>query len=175
MNDTRFKTSIAEAADLSGIPVEEIHARIFRGELPGDGNIAQPGNRQSGFVNAGTLERLRAEGRGRTVTGTVNPGAGAHRHFYREAPIAEAAADLGMTVQDVELLLLHGELEGAFCHPRWIGVRHESLTAFQERRKMGASPVGPGAPTQNTGTTIPPAPVSRFRAVLQALTGGSQS
>jgi len=174
MTDTH-KISIIEAANLSGIPVEEIHSRVFRGDLPGDGNLAMPGNRAAGFVNAGTLERLISEGRGRTITGTLNPTLGIRFHVYMTLPIAQAALELDMTVREVEALLVAQKLEGSFCHPHWVGVKHGSLAAFQERRKSGPYLVAPDAPTQNTGTAIPPAPVSRFRAVLQALTGGTQS
>ncbi len=174
MSETH-KVSIIEAANLSGVPVEEIHSRIFRGDLPGDGNLAMPGNRSAGFVNAGTLERLIAEGKGREVVGTVNPSLGVRFHVYMTLPIDQAAVELGMTVREVETLLVSGTLAGSFCHPRWTGVKHASLADYQNCLKAASNPAGSAMPTQNDGSTFPAVPVSRIRAVLQRLTGGSQA
>jgi hypothetical protein len=169
MNETR-RSSIIEASNQSGIPVEEIHSRVFRGELPGDGNLAMPGNRTSGFVNAETLVRLVAEGKGRIAMGVPNPTPSNRRHLYRDAPIAQAAEDLGMTVWEVELLLLHRKLEGSFCHPRWVGVRHESLAAYKDQQTVAAAQTPLPIPTDDPAPSQAEVFVSRLRAAYEVLT-----
>jgi hypothetical protein len=173
MNETH-KVSLIEAANQSGIPVEEIHARVFRGDLPGDGNIAMPGNRNSGFVNARTLERLITEGRGRHATGTHTPAPGIRFHVYMTLPIDQAAAELGMSVRDVELLLVNREMEGSYCYPRWVGVKHQSLANYKDRLRAAAYPDVPSTNTQDATPTCPDAPKGRFKSVLRRLTGGSR-
>ncbi len=175
MSGERFKLSIIEAADQSGIPAEEIYSRILRGELPGEGNIAMPGSRGSGFVNARTLERLVLEGRGRIDTGTVSASSGMRFHVYMTLPIAQAAEELCMTVREVEQLLVDQVLVGAYCFPRWVGVKHESLSAFKNSQRTAPTPDGHSTPIQNTGTALPLKPVSRIRAAYEALTGGRKA
>ena len=76
-----------------------------------------------------------------------------------------------MTVWELELLLVSHELEGSFCFPRWISVKHESLAEYRLRQAAASATTD----TQEDGTAFQPVPVSRFRAVLRALTGGSQA
>lgn len=160
------KVSLAQAANLSGIPVEEIHTRIYRGELPGEGNLAMPGNRTAGFVNGETLDRLCAEGKVRQSAAVPYAESGTRFHVYREMPIEQAAAELGMTVREVEVLLVNQELEGAFCFPRWVGVRHESLASFLGKRLLAATPDLRREPVTSPAAEM----VSGFRAVIQAFT-----
>lgn len=71
-----------------------------------------------------------------------------------------------MTVWELELLLVSHELEGSFCFPRWISVKRESLADYRVRQAAATTD------TQEDGTAFQPVPVTRFRAVLRALTGG---
>lgn len=69
--------SLAEVESQIGIPAEEIHARIWRGELTGDGNVAMPSDRRFGTVNTETFEKLHHEARIRRA------GVVAHLHLAK--------------------------------------------------------------------------------------------
>lgn len=100
MSETRH--SISEAAQLSGIPAEVIHARIFSGDLSGEGNAAMPGNRQAGTVNGVTLERLIHEGK---AAQQQPPTPAPVRVEWFQSVTLDAAAELGISSREVEGLL----------------------------------------------------------------------
>jgi hypothetical protein len=164
--------SISEAANLSGIPVEEIWGRIWHGELPG---TAMPSNRQAGTVSGETVERLVMEGRGRIAAGVVNPAyTPRSKDVYRHLPMDQAAAELGIPVRDLEWLLVRGELEGPVLNHRHTGVDRASLAAYQDRQR--AAEAYPNArkeePTPSANCAeMPPAP----RPFLQRLTDAFRS
>ncbi len=126
--------TLAEVAGLTGIPAEEVHARLWKGELPGDGNVAMPGSRTTGTVNAETLARLEQEGRLRSAAPTPAPQP--TRQHFQAVPLAHAAQELGIPQVELEQLLVKGELEGPVLNHRFTGVTHASLEAYRERRRF---------------------------------------
>jgi len=125
--------SLAEVAGITGIPAEEIHERVRKGEFTGDGNMAMPSNHRAGFVNAETFALLEQEGRTRKGDSPAIPSA--PRHLYQAIPLDQAAQELGITKKDLELLLVKGDLEGPVLNHRHTGVTHASLEAFRKRQR----------------------------------------
>jgi hypothetical protein len=149
---THTQHTLAEASKLSGIPVEEIHNRVWRGDLPG---IAAPGSRQVGTISGETLERLIAEQQqARQESRVAVPDTHRAKSWgYQAVPVAYAAGELGVTVAEVERLIAAGEIEGmTYNYPRWVTVRVESLEAYRQRRESVPAPVVPVV-------EAPPAPV----------------
>lgn len=176
---TQVRHSIAEAAGLTGIPAQEIHARIWRGDLPGDGNIAMPGNTSSGFINAETLALLEREARAaRASRHTAVPDVPQTRNLYMAMPLAHVALELQVPVGEVERLLVVGELEGPVLNHRYTGVSYASLAAYQERLRATVPTVAPEIAlpaVQDPGPQGTPVPtpvaglVRRFRRVLTGI------
>lgn len=131
--DTKHTYSLGEVEGMTGIPAEEIHARLWKGELPGDGNTAFPGNRRGGSVNAETLEKLATEAHLRRSAPVQQPVS--TRTHFQALPLEQAAGELGMTVREVEGLLHKGELEGPMLNHRYTGVTHASLSAYRKRQE----------------------------------------
>lgn len=127
MSETRH--TIGEAAMRSGLPVEEVHGRVWRGELPG---VANPGG-CLGTVSGETLEALVNEGKARRAAAVGQPVAPLARHHFQDYPIEQAAIELGISAREVEGLILKGELEGRYCAPRWVAVRRDSLESYRQR------------------------------------------
>lgn len=165
--------SLAEVERLTGIPAEEVHARIWRGELSGDGNVAMPTNRQAGFVNAETMAALEREGRQRKPAAPAPP---APWQVFQAIPLAQAAEELGITSKELERLLVQGELEGPLLNRRYTGVMHGSLTAYQNRQAVqqaveaaqAVAPEAVAADAASQGVTVDP---SFLDALKRFLTG----
>nr|WP_320133183.1 hypothetical protein [uncultured Holophaga sp.] len=131
--DTKHTYSLAQVEGMTGIPAEEVHSRIWRGELPGDGNMAMPGNRRAGTVNEATMEQLVGECRARRVA-AIQPPPVTRSHF-QAIPLDQAALELGVTKQVVEGLLYKGELEGPMLNQRYTGVTPGSLRTYIRRQE----------------------------------------
>lgn len=122
--------TLTQVEATTGIPAEEVHARLWKGELPGEGNTAMPGNRRFGTVNAETMEKLATEGRLRRTAVVEQPVI--QRNHFQALPIGQVAEELGMTVREVEGLLYKRELEGPMLNHRYTGVTHASLSAYRK-------------------------------------------
>lgn len=134
---TRTTTySLAQVEGMTGIPAEEVHNRIWKGLLPGDGNVAMPMNRRSGTVNAETMEMLAVEARSRQSAG--NPEPPAQRYHTQAVPIQQVADELGLTVREVEGLLYKGQLEGPMLNRRYTGVTPQSLSTYRNRQEQAS-------------------------------------
>jgi len=125
MNDRQL--TLGEAAQISGMSAENLHGMIQKGEIPG---IAVPGNREMGTVSEATLEALIASQRRKEPQAVPMQ---LRRDFYQTVPLEQVAADLGMTVREVEGLLFAGKLEGSYLHPRWTGVKAVALAIYREQ------------------------------------------
>jgi hypothetical protein len=119
--------SLFEAAALSGIAASELHGMIWRGELAG---VAFPGNREMGHLPEGAIERLIGAQRMKEPHAVPMQLTRAH---FQAIPLEQAAADLGLTILEVERLLSQGKLEGTYIHPRWTGVKSLSLALYREQ------------------------------------------
>jgi len=100
------------------------------------------------------------------------------RHHYQTLPMDQVAAELGVTVRDVEGLLVSGELEGIPWGTRWSGVRPASLEAYRNRPTPAPVPVAIPAPTTPAPVeTVPDNPlnVERFRILPPWLTAAFRS